>query len=133
MKIGIVGQGDWGKIILKNLESMNYKEISLCDITSLNRNNSFNQNYEMFSNYKDLKCDYIFITSPTSTHFEICKYFLERKINVFCEKPLTTSTTEAEELYEIALQNDTILFVDWIFTFNSHIEKIKQDYESGKC
>ncbi len=130
MKIGIVGQGYWGKIILRNLENMNYKEITLCDIASLNKKH--NQNYEIFNNYKDLNCDCVFITTPTNTHFEISKYFLEKKVNVFCEKPLTTSITEAEALYDIALKNNTILFTDWIFTYNSHIETIKRDYESGK-
>jgi len=132
MKIGIVGQGYWGKIILRNLENMNFKEISLCDIAILNEKHNFNQNYEIFNDYKDLKCDYVFITTPTSTHFEISKYFLENEVNIFCEKPLTTSTTEAEVLYDIALKNNTILFTDWIFTFSSHIKTIKADYENGK-
>jgi len=132
MRIGIVGQGYWGKIILKNLESMNYKEFAICDITSLNKKNNHSQNYEIINDYKDLNCDCVFITTPTSTHFEITKFFLEKKVNVFCEKPLTTSTTEAETLYNIALKNNTILFTDWIFTFNSHIKTIKRDYEIGK-
>ncbi|MFX1494953.1 MAG: Gfo/Idh/MocA family protein [Promethearchaeota archaeon] len=132
MKIGIVGHGYWGKIILRNLENMNYKEIALCDIAFLNEEPNDTQNYEICSNYKDLTCDYVFITTPTSTHFEITKYFLEKKVNVFCEKPLTTSSTEAEVLYDIASKNKTILFTDWIFTYSSHIKTIKADYESGK-
>ena len=44
MKIGIVGQGYWGKIILRNLENMNYKEITLCDIAFSNKKH--NQKYE---------------------------------------------------------------------------------------
>lgn len=33
MKIGIVGLGYWGKIILRNLESMGKKDIEICDIS----------------------------------------------------------------------------------------------------
>ncbi len=130
MKIGLIGLGYWGSIILKNLESQGKHDIILCDLTL--PDNELYQDYVSVNDYKQLKCDYVFITTPTTTHFEICKYFLERNINVFCEKPLTTSSSTAEALYDIAFKNNTILFIDWIFTFNSHIETIKADYENGK-
>ena len=130
MKIGIVGIGYWGKIILRNLENMGKNNIIVCDISFPEKSNY--QDYEAFKDYRKLDCDVVFITTPTSTHYDICKYFLEKKVRVFSEKPLTTSTSEAEELYKIASENNTILFTNWIFTFNSHIETIKRDYQSGK-
>jgi len=130
MKIGIVGIGYWGKIILRNLESMGKRNIVVCDISFPEKSNY--QNYEAVNDYKQIDCEYVFITTPTSTHFDISKHFLKKKVNVFCEKPLTTSTSEAEVLYDIAAKNKTMLFTNWIFTFNSHIETIKRDYESGK-
>ena len=130
MKLGIIGLGYWGKIILKNLEDIRQRDIILCDI-SFSESNLF-QEYEIIKNYKQINCDRVFITTPTNTHFEITKHFLENNINVFCEKPLTMSTSKAEQLYDIALKNKVILFTDWIFTFNSHIETIKRDYNNGK-
>jgi len=129
MKIGIIGLGYWGKIVLKNLESLGHKDIILCDISF--KNNKF-QNYDAINDYKKLNFDCVFITTPTNTHFEICKYFLNKKAKVFCEKPLTISSSTAEELYKLALNNKTILFTDWIFTFNNQIDTIKRDYDSGK-
>ncbi|MFX1568280.1 MAG: Gfo/Idh/MocA family protein [Promethearchaeota archaeon] len=130
MKIGLIGIGYWGKIILRNLESMGKENIIICD-KSFPAKNEY-QNYEAFNNYQKLDCDAVFITTPTSTHYNICKYFLEKNVRVFCEKPLTTSASEAEELFKIAFENNTILFTDWIFTYNSHIQTIKKDYENGK-
>lgn len=130
MKIGIVGLGYWGKIILRNLESMGKEDIEICDLSFPEE--SKYENYKFVKDYQQLDCEYVFITTPTRTHFEICKYFLEKKIHVFCEKPLTTSSSEAENLYDIAFKNKVILFTDWIFTFNSHIETIKRDYNNGK-
>ena len=130
MRLGVIGIGYWGKIILRNLENMLKDDIIVCDTTFSDKTKY--QNYKAFNDYKQLDCDCVFITTPTSTHYQICKYFLEKEVKVFCEKPLTTSTSEAEELYEIAFENKTILFTNWIFTFNSHIETIKRDYESGK-
>ncbi len=130
MKIGIVGLGYWGKIILKNLENMNYENVILCDNSQKN-NSDFNK-YQIINDYRNLNCDTVFISTPTSTHFEICKYFLKQNTKIFCEKPLTSSSSEAEELYNYAIKNNLILFTDWIFTFNSQIEQMKKDYENGK-
>jgi len=109
---------------------MGKENIIVCDISFPEK--SEYQNHKAIKDYKQLDCEIVFITTPTSTHYNICKYFLEKSVNVFCEKPLTTSTSEAEVLYDIALKNKAILFTNWIFTFNSHIETIKRDYESGK-
>ena len=130
MKIGIVGFGYWGKIILRNLENIGKTDIEICDIT-LPKDDKYKK-YKLLNDYQQLDCMYVFITTPTKTHFEICKYFLEKKIHVFCEKPLATSSSEAELLYDIAFKNEVTLFTDWIFTFNSHIETIKRDYDNGK-
>ena len=43
------------------------------------------------------------IATPNSTHYEICKAALESKLHVVCEKPITFTTEEAEEL-EIAAE-----------------------------
>ena len=130
MKIGLIGLGYWGKIILKNLVNLGEYNLILCD--NIVPKSAPNEKYEYFSDYKDLNCDYVFITTPASTHYEICKYFLEKEIGVFCEKPLVTSSSQVEKLYDIAFKKKAILFTDWIFTFNSHIETMKNDYDNGK-
>ncbi|MBY9007052.1 MAG: Gfo/Idh/MocA family oxidoreductase [Candidatus Lokiarchaeota archaeon] len=129
-KIGIIGLGYWGNIILRNLEKLGEEDIVICD--TLIKNKSINQKYTYFNNYKDIECEYVFITTPSTTHFEICNYFLSKGVKVFCEKPLTLILEESEKLYELASKNNTIIFTDWIFTFNSHIRQVKNDYNSGK-
>ncbi len=130
MRIGIVGLGYWGNIILKNLISLGYNDISLCEKAPKKEIKDYG--YPILEDYKDLDCDKVFITTPTKTHYNICNYFLEKGVDVFCEKPLTTSSKYAEKLYSTAKEHNCILFTDWIFTFNSHIEQIKKDYENGK-
>ncbi len=36
MKIGIVGMGYWGKIILNNLRQLGYKDITICELQEIN-------------------------------------------------------------------------------------------------
>ncbi len=55
--------------------------------------------------------DFAVIASPASTHYAYAKFFLERKIPVFVEKPLATAGEEAQELVDLATKNDTLLFV----------------------
>ena len=82
MKVGIIGMGYWGKIILKNLESLGIKDIIICD--ELIQNQKKYQNYNTVNKYQELDCDSVFIITPTLTHYEICQYFLQKGINTFC-------------------------------------------------
>jgi ATP synthase F0 subunit b len=44
------------------------------------------------------KLDFVSIVVPNYAHYEAAKAFLENGINVYCEKPLTFTVEEAEEL-----------------------------------
>ena len=46
--------------------------------------------------------DFVVVVTPNSTHYEISKAFLEADIHVACDKPLVTTSAEAEELKSIA-------------------------------
>ena len=46
--------------------------------------------------------DFAVIASPASTHYAYAKFFLERKIPVFVEKPLAIAGEEAQELVDLA-------------------------------
>jgi len=131
MKLGIVGVGYWGKIIINNLQQLNYKNLVLCDSKDVLDNLNLGRKFESTTNYKKLKCDKVFVLTPAIHHYEICKYFLKQGKSVFCEKVLTPNTDHALELYHLAKENNCKLFVDWVFTFNSEVNKIKEIYDSG--
>ncbi|MEA2012590.1 MAG: Gfo/Idh/MocA family oxidoreductase [Verrucomicrobiota bacterium] len=50
---------------------------------------------------EDERIDFVAITVPNNWHFPIAKDFLEAGFNVMCEKPMTMTVEEAEELAEI--------------------------------
>ena len=124
MNIGIIGLGYWGKITLKTLVQLGYQNITVCETSPVDWS-FLGSKYKVIDNYKNLDCDKVFVLTPANTHFEICNYFLNKGIDVFCEKPLTLSTHTCRELYEVAEKNCCQLFVDWLFTFNSSVHKIK--------
>lgn len=118
MNIGLVGFGYWGRILYKNLKT-SYTKITVYDPVAT----------EPFvtKNLEDLySCTDVFIAVPCFYHYDLCKNFLARGINVFCEKPLTITFEQAKDLYALAETTNTLLFVDWLFTFNEQVNYIKQ-------
>jgi len=55
--------------------------------------------------------DFAVIASPASSHYFYAKFFLERRIPVFVEKPLATTAEEARELVDLAKRSGVTLFV----------------------
>ncbi|HEY4780863.1 MAG TPA: Gfo/Idh/MocA family oxidoreductase [Chthoniobacterales bacterium] len=53
------------------------------------------------------------IATPNATHFEITKAFLEAGFNVLCEKPLTMTVEEADQLCTIVDQSRSICAVNF--------------------
>lgn len=62
--------------------------------------------------------DFAVIASPATTHYRYAKFFLERRIPVFVEKPLATTTEQAQELVDMATASGTTLFVAQSECFN---------------
>ena len=52
------------------------------------------------------------IVTPTTTHFTIAKFFLENKIHVLLEKPMTETVIQAKKLNEIAKRNKCVFRLD---------------------
>ncbi|KAA3614043.1 MAG: gfo/Idh/MocA family oxidoreductase [Calditrichaeota bacterium] len=47
------------------------------------------------------RCDFVSITTPNNWHFPMARDFLKAGFHVMCEKPMTMSVAEAEELKKI--------------------------------
>ena len=62
--------------------------------------------------------DAVSIVTPTSTHFEIGKFFLENGIHVLMEKPITETTGQAQTLIDLAHAKNLVLQVGFLERFN---------------
>ena len=56
------------------------------------------------------------VATPNATHYEISKAFLEAGINVLCEKPMTVTEAEAEDLVLTARRMGVICAVNYGYT-----------------
>lgn len=74
--------------------------------------------------------DFVVVVTPNSTHYEISKAFLEAGIHVACDKPLVTTSAEAEELKSIADEKGLLFMVT--YTYTGHVTmKFMRDLVAG--
>jgi predicted dehydrogenase len=59
------------------------------------------------------RIDLVTVATPNSTHYEITKAFLEAGINVLCEKPMTMTVPEAEDIVATAERTGSICAVNY--------------------
>jgi predicted dehydrogenase len=59
------------------------------------------------------RLDLVTVATPNSTHYEITKAFLEIGIPVLCEKPMTVSVDEAEDIVATANRTGTLCAVNY--------------------
>ncbi len=73
------------------------------------------------------KVDAVSIVVPTDLHYEVAAEFLKHKTHVLVEKPITTTTEQADELIDLAKSNNCILQVGHLERFNPAIIAIEKE------
>jgi predicted dehydrogenase len=79
------------------------------------------------ADYRDMvdMVDGVMVSTPTTTHHEISKFFLQRGKHVLVEKPITNTLEEADELIRLAGENNVTLAVGHLERFNPAVEHIQ--------
>ena len=133
MKAAVVGTGSWGKHHLRVLNDLGYLD-SFVEMND-ERRKLYEKKYSIkgFSNINDLikdrHVDIVNICTPTITHFEIAKTTLSNGISTLVEKPLTYSSSQGEELVNLAHDNNAALTVGFVERFNPVIIDIKNNLQ----
>lgn len=65
---------------------------------------------------RDDRVDLVTVATPNATHFAITKAFLEAGFHVLCEKPMTMTVEEGEEIVKIAAATGKICAVNYGYT-----------------
>lgn len=75
---------------------------------------------------KENKFDIVSICTPIQTHYEIVKKCVEAGVKaIFCEKTLSYSLKEAEEIEKLCRENNVILGVNYILRWDNLNIEIK--------
>ncbi len=111
----LIGYGNWGKKVFKSL-----KKISKISKIHIKKSRLENKQIDLKS------IDWVFITTNTSQHYKLVEKYLKKKINVFCEKPLTTNLFKSKKLFKLAKKNNCKLYVSDIENFKNIKLKFKK-------
>ena len=133
----VVGAGYWGKNHIRTLHELG----ALSGIVETNQKvlSELAGKYpgvKTYTKLDDALTNYEFsgftVATPAETHFNIAKKIIEAKKHVLVEKPFTLNIEHAEELVNLADENNVNLMVGHVLLFHPAIRKIKELIEDGK-
>ena len=145
-RVGVIGLGQIAynidkdpnrKIIWSHIKA--YQSIEKCKISAIcdinlstvqviqkecNIKNGYIDYNEMLN---ENKVDIVSISTPIQTHFEIVKKCIETGVKaIFCEKTLSYSLEEAEEMLRLCKENNVIFGVNYILRWDILNKRIKE-------
>jgi len=81
---------------------------------------------------KEERIEVVSVLTPNFLHFPMAKKLLENGFHVICEKPLTTSYSEALELESLQKRNKAIFAVTYTYTGYPMVRHMKQMIANGE-
>ena len=122
LNIAVIGAGHLGEFHIKLLKSSKF--FNLIGFFDPNKSrvkeiiDKYNINFIEINKINSL-VDAVIISTPTSFHYENAVRFLNDKIHVFIEKPITSTIEQANKLIKIKRNNKLIGQVGHVERFNS--------------
>lgn len=138
IRVGVIGSGYWGPNLIRNFTEIQDSEVvAVADLREERLKNIQNVYHQVVTttDYKtlfDMNLDAVVIATPPVTHYALACEALERGLNVFIEKPITTSSAQAEELIELADKRGCVLMVGHTFEFHTAVHALKKLVDSGE-
>ncbi len=136
MKVAQIGTGGWGKNHTRILSQLGVLT-AVCD-ANIERSKEYSEKYSVNS-YDSVDAlldsedfDAAFVCTPTSTHSKIANQLIQKKKNVFIEKPLTYLSEEGQDLLELAKKNNVLMTCGYIERFNPAVDLVKNYVKSKK-
>lgn len=137
LKAAVAGVGFVGVAHVEALRRLgNVEVVAVCDT-----NNAEAKAREMnvpaaYSDFKRMideqKPDCVHICTPDFLHKEMSVYAMEKGVHVVCEKPLTATLQEAEEMVKTAEKTGVVNAVNFHNRFNPLIHQLKQMAARGE-
>ena len=133
VRVGIIGMGRMGLThysIINTHPAVEMTAIADTQSMMLNMMGKYLPSVKMFDDYKDLLksglVDAVIVCTPSVMHYDVCKMACENGINVFCEKPFTTSPAQAKELADMFEQKGLVNQVGYVYRFDAVFGKVKE-------
>lgn len=138
IKVGVIGYGYWGPKLARNIHQIPGANLAM--ISDL-REERFAEAQEYYpgvatvKNYNDLlkeDLEAVIISTPVHSHYPLAKDALQAGKHVLVEKPITSNSSQAQELVDLAAENGLTLMVGHTFEYNAAVEKVHEIIQSGE-
>jgi len=139
LNIGVVGYGYWGPNVARNFHATPGAKLTVISDLSEKRLGLAQDHYPFLKvmidpldliRSKDV--DAVAIVTPVFAHYEMAKAALLAGKHIFVEKPFTSTSTQAQELVDLAARKNLRIMVDHTFLFTGAVKKIKELIDSGE-
>lgn len=135
-RVGVIGCGYWGPNLIRNFVEMPEATVVGVADLSQDRLDHIRTSYPQIQTTKDHRelyaagLDAVVIATPPATHFHLAKDALLHGLHVLVEKPITTTSRDAEELIELAERYDRVLMVGHTFLYNPAVQTLRRMVET---
>ncbi len=136
IKVAVIGAGNMGKNHLRNYYLMEEADlVGLADINPEVKALADEFETQFFTDYKEMldkvKPDAVSIVVPTPFHAAVATEVMNRGINCLLEKPIASTTEEAEALIELSIEKAVVFTVGHIEHYNPLVMTLKSLLDEG--
>ena len=139
-RVGVVGCGRWGSKHLRTLEKLaeeaNIECIVACDVhpTALAdiENDRILLHNDPLTLVEQYDLDSVIVATPNETHYELGTMFLNKKIDVFLEKPIATTFDLASSLVSTSIHEGKTLKSGFLLRFHPCIVDARTQIRAGR-
>lgn len=137
VRVGLVGVGKMGLSHLAIVKALQGVEIAgVCDsvkylLDVLEKYTGVPTYTDAAVMLRDAALDAIVIASPTASHYELARSALDAGVAVFCEKPLTLSAAESEDLVARARARGLVTQVGYHNRYVAAFAEVKRLLDAG--
>ena len=137
--VAVVGVGGWGKNLARNYSQIPGAHVKYyCDLDQ-GKLETMQQQFpaeNVTQDFDDLLADEeleaIVIATTGPTHFKLCKEALLAGKDVYVEKPMVLSVSDADELVALAKAESRILMVGHLLEYHPVVQTLKEMIQSGE-
>ena len=130
VRTAVIGAGKMGAIHAKVYDQLEQSDFIAVLDTDVDKARPLAEQYNCsaFSDYNDIlgKVDAVTIATPTVTHLDLAKIFIENNIAVLIEKPLAANVTEGKKIADLAKMHNVVAAVGHSERCNPVVQAVKR-------
>lgn len=137
VRVAVVGLGKMGLSHLAIIKAHPAVEVAaVCDAAGyvldvLNKYTGVRTFTDYGAMLRDAELDAVIIATPSSMHGPMVRKALDKGLHVFCEKPFSVDSQEADELAALAVEKGVVNQVGYHYRFVGAFQEVKRLLELG--